>query len=131
MAAQQWAENRSWNGRDSGFSRLQPLPLAPMVRFSLLETLKELRGRTAFMALQGQMIDHIAHVEMVPPSDAAPRGRAGIRNLSILQGAGPPDALHRRRKSHCLKLCSPTRPAQRPLSTYSGHNRPKAAISSA
>ncbi len=61
-----------------------------MVRFSLLETLKELRGRTAFMALQGQMIDHIAHVEMVPPLDAAPRGRAGIRTYQFCRAQGLP-----------------------------------------
>lgn len=45
----------------------RPLPLDPMVRFSLLQTLDELRGRTGFMALQsGQMIDHIVDVGMVP-----------------------------------------------------------------
>ena len=46
----------------------RPLPLDPMVRFSLLQTLDELRGRTGFMALQsGQMIEHIVRVGMVPP----------------------------------------------------------------
>ena len=49
----------------------RPLPLDPMVRFSLLQTLDELRGRTGFMALQsGQMIDHVVRVGMVPPPDA-------------------------------------------------------------
>lgn len=47
----------------------RPLPLDPMVRFSLLQTLDELRGRTGFMALQsGQMIEHIVRVGMVPPA---------------------------------------------------------------
>ena len=49
----------------------RPLPLDPMVRFSLLQTLDELRGRTHFMALQsGQMIEHIVRVGMVPPAAA-------------------------------------------------------------
>ena len=49
----------------------RPLPLDPMVRFSLLQTLDELRGRTGFMGLQsGQMIEHIVRVGMVPPAAA-------------------------------------------------------------
>ncbi|MDQ3143790.1 MAG: hypothetical protein M3Q57_02775 [Pseudomonadota bacterium] len=48
----------------------KPIPLDPMVRFSLLRTLNELRGRVAFMDVQsGQLIDHIQKVGMVPPAD--------------------------------------------------------------
>jgi len=45
-----------------------PLPLDPSMRFSLLQTLAELRGRTKFMdLLSGQLIDHIRKERMVPP----------------------------------------------------------------
>jgi len=44
-----------------------PIPLDPSTRFSLLQTLSELRGRTMFMdLLSGQMIDHIVKEGMVP-----------------------------------------------------------------
>ena len=49
-----------------------PLPLDPSTRFSLLQTLAELRGQTAFMGLlSGQLIDHIVKEKMVPSSNAA------------------------------------------------------------
>lgn len=52
----------------------KPLPLDPAVRFSLLQTLDELRGRTEFMGLlSGQLIDHIQREGMVPPATAARR----------------------------------------------------------
>jgi len=48
-----------------------PLPLDPSTRFSLIQTLAELRGRTKFMGLlSGQLIDHIVKEGMVPPPDA-------------------------------------------------------------
>lgn len=44
-----------------------PMPLDPMVRYTLLERLSALRGRADFMDLQsGQLIDHIQKVGMVP-----------------------------------------------------------------
>ena len=52
-----------------------PLRLDPSTRFSLLQTLAELRGRTKFMdLLSGQIIDHIAKEGMVP-SRVAIEGR--------------------------------------------------------
>ena len=54
------------------FSLSQPLPLDPMVRFTLLRTLDELRGRFGFIDLQsGQLIEHIAKVGMIPSAVAA------------------------------------------------------------
>ena len=51
----------------------QPIELDPMVRYSLVRTLDEMRGRVAFMDLQsGQLIDHIETLDMVP-SQAATR----------------------------------------------------------
>ena len=45
----------------------KPLPLDPSVRFSILELLEQMRGRTEFMGLlAGQMIDHIAKAGMTP-----------------------------------------------------------------
>jgi hypothetical protein len=72
----------------------QRLPLDAMVRFSLLQTKEDLRGRTVFLSLRSsQMIDHIARIGMVPPRAATPRGRFGIRSISILQGARTPKSL--------------------------------------
>ena len=69
----------------------QPLPLDPMVRFSLLQTLEELRGRTAYMALQsGQMIDHITRVKMVPPPDATRAAVTGFGTYKFCQAQGLP-----------------------------------------
>jgi hypothetical protein len=48
-----------------------PLPLDASIRFSLLQTLAELRGRTKFMGLlSGQMIDHVQKEGMVPSAGA-------------------------------------------------------------
>jgi len=45
----------------------RPIPLDPMVRFTLLNRLDTLRGRVDFMSLQsGQLIDHIQKVRMLP-----------------------------------------------------------------
>lgn len=45
----------------------RPIPLDPMVRFTLLNRLDTLRGRVDFMSLQsGQLIDHIRKVGMLP-----------------------------------------------------------------
>jgi len=45
----------------------RPIPLDPMVRFTLLNRLDTLRGRVDFMSLQsGQLIDHIQKVGMLP-----------------------------------------------------------------
>lgn len=55
----------------------RPLPLDPTVRFSLLQGLDEMRGRTEFMnVLSGQMIDHLVKAGMVPPTNAT-RDRVG------------------------------------------------------
>lgn len=55
-------------------SLARPLPLDPMVRYSLLQSLDELRGRTEFMDLvNGQLIDHLAIVGMTPPPQEALR----------------------------------------------------------
>jgi hypothetical protein len=59
------ARNDEDNRRLLSLSR--PIPIDPMVRHSLLQTLDELRGRAAFMDLQsGQLIDHIENLEMTP-----------------------------------------------------------------
>jgi hypothetical protein len=45
-----------------------PISLDPSTRYSLLQTLSEMRGRTKDMdLLSGQMIDHIVKEGMVPP----------------------------------------------------------------
>ncbi len=62
------------NGEDyqALLSLSQPIPLDPMVRYTLLRTLDQMRGRLSFMDLQsGQLIDHIAKVEMIPPAATA------------------------------------------------------------
>lgn len=62
------------NGEDyqALLSLSQPIPLDPMVRFTLLRTLDQMRGRFAFIDLQsGQLIDHIEKLGMVPPMAAA------------------------------------------------------------
>lgn len=49
-----------------------PLPLDPMVRFSLLSELETLGGRAEFLnALFGQLVDHAQKVDMIPPADEA------------------------------------------------------------
>ncbi len=59
------ARNESDYQRLSSLSR--PLLLDPTVRFSLVQSLEELRGRVEFMDLQsGQLIDHIQKVGMIP-----------------------------------------------------------------
>ena len=80
---------------DTDYQRLltlsQPLPLDPMVRFSLLQTIEELRGRTAYMALQsGQMIDHITRVGMVPPPHATRTAVTGFGTYRFCQANGFP-----------------------------------------
>jgi hypothetical protein len=55
----------------------RPIPLDPMVRYSLLQTLDELRGRVELMGhLSGQMVDHIVEANMVPPADLERRALA-------------------------------------------------------
>ena len=50
----------------------QPIRLDPMVRYSLLQTLDELRGRVEFVdLLSGQLIDHIDKLGMTPPASFA------------------------------------------------------------
>lgn len=59
------------NDNDSSalLSLSQPIPLDPMVRYSLLRTLNELRGRVAFMDVRsGQLIDLIQKLDMLPPA---------------------------------------------------------------
>ena len=52
----------------------RPIPLDPMVRFTLLNKLDTLRGRVDFMDLQsGQLINHIQKAGMVPDSAIAKR----------------------------------------------------------
>ena len=68
------AEHSERNGTD--YRRLltlsRPIPLDPIVRYSLLQTLDELRGRVEFVdLLSGQLIDHIVRLDMVPPAAAA------------------------------------------------------------
>ena len=47
-----------------------PLPLDPMVRFTLLSELETLSGRAEFLNnLFGRMIDHVQKVDMIPPAD--------------------------------------------------------------
>lgn len=74
----------------------QPLPLDPAIRFSLLQTLNELRGRTEFMGvLSGQMIDHIAKVGLTPPESAARDALSKYTTYKFCQSQGlptrPPD----------------------------------------
>lgn len=62
------------NGEDHQalLSLSQPIPIDPMVRYSLLRTLDQMRGRFTFLDIQsGQLIDHIAKVGMIPPAAAA------------------------------------------------------------
>lgn len=70
------AEHGERNGID--YRRLlvlsRPVPLDPMVRYSILQTLAELRGRVEFMdILSGQLIDHIHRLKMVPDREHAQR----------------------------------------------------------
>lgn len=51
-----------------------PMPLDPMVRYSLLQTLDQLRGRIEFVdLLSGQLIDHLVNLKMVPSAAKARR----------------------------------------------------------
>ena len=64
------------NRIDDAFTSLQtlkrPIPLDPMVRYSLLNRLDTLRGQVDFMDRQsGQLIDHIQKVAMVPNATTA------------------------------------------------------------
>jgi hypothetical protein len=64
------AEHGERNGID--YRRLlvlsRPIPLDPSVRYSILQTLAELRGRVEFIdILSGQIIDHVQRLRMVPP----------------------------------------------------------------
>lgn len=69
----------------------QPLPLDPMVRFSLLQTLAELRGRTWYMALQsGQMIDHITRLGMVPPPNVTRQAVMSFGTYKFCSAQGLP-----------------------------------------
>jgi uncharacterized membrane-anchored protein YhcB (DUF1043 family) len=68
------AEHSERNGID--YRRLltlsRPIPLDPVVRYSLLQTLDELRGRVEFMdLLSGQLIDHVLRLDFVPPAAVA------------------------------------------------------------
>jgi uncharacterized membrane-anchored protein YhcB (DUF1043 family) len=70
------AEHAERNGVD--YRRLltlsRPIPLDPLVRYSILQTLDELRGRVEFMdLLSGQLIDHVERLDMVPPAAVARR----------------------------------------------------------
>lgn len=48
----------------------RPIPLDPMTRYSMLQTLAELRGRVEFVdLLSGQVIERIVSIDMVPPAD--------------------------------------------------------------
>lgn len=52
----------------------RPIPLDPSVRYALLQTLDELRGRVTFMdILSGQIIDHVIQLNMVPPASVTRR----------------------------------------------------------
>lgn len=49
-----------------------PLPIDPMVRFTLLSELETLSGRAEFLnALFGRLIDHVREVDMISPADEA------------------------------------------------------------
>ena len=49
-----------------------PLPLDPMVRFTLLGELETLSARAEFLNnLFGRLIDHVQKVDMIPPADEA------------------------------------------------------------
>ena len=46
-----------------------PMPLDPSVRYSTLREIEQLNGRLQYLdGLNGQIIDYIQHVRMVPPS---------------------------------------------------------------
>jgi hypothetical protein len=50
----------------------EPIPLDPSTRFSILQTLAELRGRVEFVdVLSGQIIDHVQRLKMVPAQSFA------------------------------------------------------------
>lgn len=70
------AEHGERNGID--YRRLltlsRPMPLDPGVRYSIVQTLDELRGRVEFMdLLSGQLIDHIQRLGWIPDARAARR----------------------------------------------------------
>jgi hypothetical protein len=68
------AELTTRNGTSSEqvFSLSRAIPLDPAVRFSLMQSLDELRGRVHYMDLvSGQLIDHITRLDMVPEPGVA------------------------------------------------------------
>jgi hypothetical protein len=69
----------------------KPLLLNPDVRFSLLQTLDELRGRVEFMGLlSGQMIDHIAKVGMTPQPSIAREALSKYATYKFCRAQGLP-----------------------------------------
>ena len=60
-----------------------PLRLDPSVRYSILTTLDELRGRAEFVDIEsGQMIDHVTRMGMIP---SAQRVRADVERYGTYQ----------------------------------------------
>ena len=61
------------NASDQGFMALtHPLPLDPSVRYSIVKEIEQLRGRMETMDYNnGQVIDYIQQVGMLPPAEQA------------------------------------------------------------
>lgn len=77
------------------FTSLQSLkraiPLDPMVRYTLLNQLDNLRGRVDFMDLQaGQLIDHIQEVGMMPEAAGARRDVERFGTFKFCKAQGLP-----------------------------------------
>jgi hypothetical protein len=50
----------------------QPMPLDPQVRYGIVERIEQLRARLQWLdTMNGQVIDYIAHIGMVPPAAEA------------------------------------------------------------
>jgi hypothetical protein len=67
--------NRNQSDQDRMLVLSRPLDLDPTVRFSLVQTLSEMRGRAKFMGLvSGQLINHVLK-ENMRPSDVVTWGK--------------------------------------------------------
>jgi hypothetical protein len=68
-----WDNSTANNASDQGFIALtHPLPLDPAVRYSIVKEIEQVRGRMETMDYNnGQVIDYIQQVGMLPPAEQA------------------------------------------------------------
>jgi hypothetical protein len=83
------------NQIDDALTSLQtlkrPIPLDPMVRYTLLNRLDTLRGQVDFMDRQsGQLINHVQTVEMLPDATAAKRDVERFGTFQFCRAQGLP-----------------------------------------